>query len=197
MTSMIFLFICAGLSFNLILYFGLGLQSITLNEEKSSELSLPFFQAGVLFASVLVLWLVLTFLLPFLAFGFIEYFLLFPFSVLACVGIEYLSIQIIPSIVPEKNYFSADTGYNGLVFASLFLTLQLAEDVFSALILSLSFALGTLLTMFLLHYIHRRSLLEAVPANIRGRPLMLITLGLLSLIFSSLTAIFFKILGIF
>ena len=197
MTSMIFLFVCAGLSFNLILYFGLGLQSITLSEEKSSALSLPFFQAGVLFASVLILWLILTFLLPFLAFGFIEYFLLFPFSVLVCVGVEYLSVQVIPSLIPDKKHFSADTGYNGLVFASLFLTLQLAEDIFSALVLSLSFALGTLLTMFLLHYIHKRSILEAVPANIRGRPLMLITLGLLSLIFSSLTTIFFKILEVF
>jgi electron transport complex protein RnfA len=63
--------------------------------------------------------------------------------------------------------------------------------------LALSFVGGVLLTMVLIHYISKRSYLDSIPVMLRGRPLILISLGLLSLIFTSLTVIFLRILDIF
>ena len=195
MGSMFSLGVCAGLSFNLILHFALGIQGIAAGEERSDPI--PLFQVGVLFVSVLILWFIFSYLLSPLAFGFLEYVLLFPSGALACMGLETLCIRFIPSMVPDSKFFAADSAYNGLAMTSLYLTLHIAGTPREALILSLSFALGSLLAIFLLHYIRKRSALETVPPHLRGRPLMLIAMGLLSLLFTSLTTIFFKILGIF
>ncbi|MDR2535589.1 MAG: hypothetical protein LBD29_06105 [Treponema sp.] len=193
--GMISLFICASLSLNLILHFALGIQGIIEGQERAGPI--PFFQGGVLFVSVLVLWFFFSYIIAPLAFGFLEYVLLFPCSALTCVGLETLCARFIPHIVPDSKLFASESGYNGLVLTSLWLTLHIAGTPLDAAILSLSFALGSLFTMVLLHYIRKRSALEMVPVPLRGRPLMLITIGLLSLLFMSLTTIFFTILGIF
>ena len=193
--TIIFLFICAGLSFNLILHFALGAECFTEKEREGSDI--PVFQGGVLFVSTILLWFVCTYLLSFLAFGFLEYFLLFPLSAIACMVFEKVAINIFFQEGTPLKHFSADSGYNGLALTSLFLTLQIARTLFEAMFLALSFVGGVLLTMVLIHYISKRSYLESIPVMLRGRPLILISLGLLSLIFTSLTVIFLRILDIF
>ncbi|MDR0561408.1 MAG: hypothetical protein LBG73_01805 [Spirochaetaceae bacterium] len=195
MGSLISLFICAGFSLNLILQFALGIRGVAEGQERSDPI--PLFQGGILFVSVLSLWLVYSYIISPLAFGFLEYVLLFPLSALACIGLERLLVSFIPSMVPDSKWFAPDSGYNGLTPTALWLTLHIAGTPLEALILSLSFAVGIALTMVLLCYIRKRSALEAVPKNLKGRPLMLIAMGLLSLVFTSLTAVFFTILDIF
>jgi electron transport complex protein RnfA len=174
----------------------------------------------VLFITPFVLWLFFTYLLIPPAFGFLESFLLLP-AILAVSAVSGLifawffpggKITLNPSARPPRppstlRGFIANAGFeqalfsgsscNGLSLASLFLTLRLALKATEALALTLGFSLGVLLSALILREISRRSSLEAVPEPFRGAPLSLISMGLLSLIFSSLSAIFLRILGVF
>jgi electron transport complex protein RnfA len=174
----------------------------------------------VLFVTPFVLWLFFTYVLIPPAFGFLESFLLLP-ATLAVSAVSDLvfawffpggKLTLDPSARPprppltlrslikgagfEKALFSGPS-CNGLALASLFLTLRLALNPAEALALTLGFSLGVLLSAMILREISRRSSLEAVPELFRGAPLSLISMGLLSLVFSSLSAIFLRILGVF
>ena len=93
--------------------------------------------------------------------------------------------------------FSAYTAYDGLVPASFMITFALAENFAGAVVLSLFFALANLAAMLILNEIRRRSALEWVPRCLRGSPLILISMGLLSLLSASAAGICFKILEVF
>jgi electron transport complex protein RnfA len=113
------------------------------------------------------------------------------------VGLETVFFRLFPSPAPESNLFSPLSGYNGLVLGSLMLTLRLALSPAEALVLSLGFTLGALFAVLILNEIRRRAFPETLPPALRGTPLILISMGLLSLIFSSAAAIFLSALGVF
>ncbi|MDR1596480.1 MAG: hypothetical protein LBR99_02125 [Treponema sp.] len=223
MTILGILAVFSGLTLNLVLQFGLGISKIIdpkgLKPEREWEKFSALFWA-ILFVSVLILWVFFTYLLSSPAFGFLESFLLFPAAVLVSVAVELVFVYFFPdgkfalhkSGKTKRGRFNPwklaeSTGlshveiplssYSGLVLASLFLTLRLAASPVEALVLSLGFSLGCLAATLILREISRRSSLEAVPEAFRGPPLMLISMGLLSLIFSSVSAILFRVLGVF
>ncbi|MFP3042717.1 hypothetical protein LQZ19_12945 [Treponema primitia] len=188
------------------------------SEKEWGKFSVPFWT--IHFISVLILWLFFTYVLSPPAFGFLESFLLFPAAVLISMILKLVFVYLFPdgkftqdkSGRTKRGPFSPwelaeSTGlnrgelplssYNGLVLASLFLTLRLAVSLVEALVLSLGFSLGCLASTLILREISKRSSLEAVPGTFRGSPLMLISMGLLSLIFSSVSAIFLRALGFF
>ncbi|MDR0374920.1 MAG: hypothetical protein LBH85_04275 [Treponema sp.] len=176
----------ASLSLNLIVQFGLGIEEMP---EDGVVRSLPFFQAGVLFVTVFALWALFSYIVtPFFSVLF-KYFLLFPFSMLSCWALELAASRFIPKIIPQKKLFNAATAYNGLAFTALTLTLHIASTVLEAFVVSLNFSLGVLFSIFILDEIQRRSSFEAVPVFLRGKPLRLISMGFLSIIFSSTAAI--------
>ncbi|MDR2029588.1 MAG: hypothetical protein LBP93_08645 [Treponema sp.] len=195
MTTLVPLAVFSGLSLNLILQFGLGVRDIGTERPVFSPLS-PV-RWIVLVLSVFILWLVFTYILSPLGLGILEPFLLFPLSSLICMGGERALLRVFPPRKTEAGPFSPLSGYNGLVLGSLMLTLRLALSPVEALVLSLGFALGVLLAVLILNEIRRRSFLETLPPALRGSPLMLISTGLLSLIFSSAAAIFLSALGVF
>jgi electron transport complex protein RnfA len=129
--------------------------------------------------------------------GLLEYFLLFPLSGLLCLALELPASRIFPWFTPPSRMFSALTGYDGLVFLSILITLRLSLSFLETLILSFFFALGCLGAVIILREIRRRSVLERTPRWLRGSPLLLVSMGLLSLIFSSSALIFFRILKLF
>jgi electron transport complex protein RnfA len=149
--------------------------------------------------------------LPLPAFGFLESFLLLPAALLVSAVLELVFIYFFPGGKFTRDSFGkANRGHfrpglirdglsryscNGLAPASLFLTLRLAVSPADALVLSLGFSLGCLTAALILREISKRSSLEAVPIAFRGAPLTLISMGLLSLIFSSVAAIFLRTLG--
>ncbi|AEF83194.1 hypothetical protein [Leadbettera azotonutricia] len=180
----------SGLSLNLIFQFTLGCRGIS---EASRQGKIPLFQSGSLFVSVFILWIVCHYMLRSLSGGFLEYFLLFPLTSLACMGIEAVWDKIYPK-TEKVRVFSALTAYDGLALASLLLTNHLAVSIPEALLLSFSFSMGCLLAMLILGEIQRRSLLEWVPRSLRDSPLAIISMGLLSMIFASGAWICFGIL---
>ena len=197
MISLTALAVFSGLSLNLLLTFAIGSSGIVsgLNRERK----LPYVQIIVLFFSVIMLWIVLNYIFTFLSGGFLVFFLLFPFSALSCYSLELLievlikrfavKNPLIASLGKTKIYHSF-TAYDGLVPVSLFITMNLAWNLSSAIILSLFFALGNLLAILILDEISRRAGVEKVPRALRGSPLILISMGLLSFVFASLAGIF-------
>lgn len=192
MTVLIAMALCAGFSFNLIVHFGLGIQEVSDEE----SVPLPVFQCGVLFIAVFALWaffsIVITPFFPLL----LEYFLYFPLSALLCIGIEQIAARFFPkSSTPEKKIFKAGSAYNGLALTALILTVRFAGSFASAFVAAMSFPLGVLLSIVILNEIHKRAGVEAVPPFLRGKPLRLISIGFLSLIFASASAVLLSALA--
>ncbi|MDR2470803.1 MAG: hypothetical protein LBD09_01670 [Treponema sp.] len=194
MRALVSLVVFSGLSLNLLLHFALGLRGAAKREDRP----LPLFQLGIFFLAVVMLWVVFSLILNPLGLDFLEYPALFPLSVLACRGLERLFRRIFPrAAAGGSGYFRPGTAYEGLVPAALFITLGMAAAPAEALALSLGFSLGVLISLVLVKEIRLRSALEQVPPVLRGRPLALISMGLLSLIFSSVAAVLLKTLGVF
>ena len=189
----------SGLSLNLLLSFALGAAGAAGKAIPKAEAkqALPFFQLGFMFASVLFLWVFFSYAVPPYWRGFAVYFLFFPLSAIACMGLESSWERAFPKTAPSlsaRKVFSAFTAYDGLVPASLLLTFALAGTLSGAIVLSLFFALGNLTAMLILNEIRRRSALERVPRSLRGSPLVLISMGLLALVSASVAGICFRIL---
>jgi Na+-translocating ferredoxin:NAD+ oxidoreductase RnfA subunit len=79
--------------------------------------------------------------------------------------------------------------------AALFITLNIAGSLSEAAVLSLGFSCGILLAVIIAGEIRRRSQMEKVPQWLRGTPLVIIALGLLSLVCVSGALMLFQVLG--
>jgi Na+-translocating ferredoxin:NAD+ oxidoreductase RnfA subunit len=186
----------SGLSMNLILQFGLGLKGIAFDESIGKERLLA--GSGVLFAAVMLLWLIFLFIRSVLFLGLLEYVLLFPASFLVFSVFEYLVNRfMLKKNAEEGALLFGDRSTGGaLAGAALFMTLNVAGSPYEALVLSLGFSCSAALVMVVVGEIRRRAEMEAVPRRLRGGPLALIALGLLSLIFASGALMLFGVLGV-
>jgi electron transport complex protein RnfA len=222
----------SGLSMNLILRFGIGLQRIALKDDGGSA---PIRDSGkntkwafvvcpgMYFISVMLLWLFFSLLQSVLFLGFLEYILIFPVSSLFFTVVEYLARRLLLTTnrkgeAVSHNRFISDYFFSGLmtgagqsslngapvggipvgstpVGAALFIILGLAGSFAQAAVLSFGFAAGTALAILIVDEIRRRLAMEAVPRRLRGGPLVLITMGLLSLVFTSVAVVFYTVLG--
>jgi electron transport complex protein RnfA len=193
----------SGLSLNLLLQFALGTAGAAgdTGHKTNAKRELPLIQFCIFFISTLVLWVFFKYLLPDFWRIFSECFLFFPLSAIVCMGLELFVERGLPRIFPKftglRKSFSAITAYDGLIPASLIITFIVAETFTDVLVIALSFALGSLAAMLTLNEISRRSTLEWVPKYLRGTPLILISMGFLSLISIFAAGIFFRILEVF
>jgi electron transport complex protein RnfA len=202
----------SGLSMNLILQFGLGLRSLVkvenIGQEETSSITAATdkkkFLAGlgILGALILLLWLVFSLARSLLPLGFFEFILLFPASYLAFYVFEYAAhrVALAKAAKQGKTFVQKDAFVDSMLTdgmfcgAALFITLNVADSIVEAVVLSLGFTLGIALTVLIVGEIRRRSEMENVPQFLRGGPLALISMGLLSLVFSSAAVIFFEVL---
>ena len=193
----------SSLSFNLILHFALGASGVAGDAANKTDVrtELPYIQFAIQFISALFLWGFFNYVVPAFWKTFSVFFLIFPLSALVCIGLEVLAEHVLSQSLTDftgmKKTFTALTAYDGLVPASLLIALAVAENFADAFILSLFFAAGNLVTMLILNEIRRRSFLEWVPQYLRGSPLILISIGLLSLISASAAGMLFRILEVF
>jgi electron transport complex protein RnfA len=186
-----------ALSLNLLLHFALGIKELVRREQSTAVfLYYPWF---ILFVSTLFLWIFFARILSFTG-GFLDVLLIFPLSVLGSMGLEKLFFYALANEgsqhrEPEKNpgVFSIGSSYNGLAAAALFLTLRYALSFNDAFFLSLAFSAGGLLAFLIVKEIQRRTFLEAIPHGLRGTPILLVSMGLLSLLFSAVSVLFLKI----
>jgi len=196
LTALVMLAVFSGLSMNLILQFGLALKRVAFESAVGRERLLA--GMGILFTAIVALWLIFSFARSALFLGFLEYMLLFPASALAFSVLEYLTARfILKGDAGRKEAFFLNNPLSGgaLIGAALFITLNVASGLLDAIVLSLGFSCGTALVFVVVGEIRRRSEMEAVPRWLRGGPLALIAMGLLSLIFSSGALMLFGVLG--
>ena len=183
----------AALSLNLFLNCALGIKEL-IHRERSPGILL-YYPWIILFISTLLLWVFFARLL-FFSGGILDFMLIFPLSVLGGMGLEISFFRFVIKLSkPEErvNLFSVGSPYNGLCAAALFLTLHFSVSFADAFLLSLAFSIGGLLAFLIIKEIQKRSYLEAVPHGLRGTPMLLIAMGLLSLVFSAASVLFLKI----
>ena len=177
----------SGFAFNLVLKFGLGVREIFENREH--PLTSCLFQWLTMFIAVFVSWLIFTFILSPLTLGFFEYFLLFPLTVFLSFSLENMLLVLLPKNLTGNKGFSAYSSYSGLILTALILTLRLADTTPDALILSFGFSSGVFFSIVLLRMIKIRMKNEKIMPVFSGQPLLLTSMALLSLVFSSIAYI--------
>jgi electron transport complex protein RnfA len=188
----------SGLSMNLILQFGLALKRVAFDSYIGIGRERLLAGMGILFTAVVLLWLIFSFARSLLFLGFLEYMLLFPASSLTFSVLEYLTARfILKGDAGRKEAFFLNNALSGgaLIGAAIFITLNVAGGLLDAIVLALGFSCSTALVFVVVGEIRRRSEMEAVPRWLRGGPLALIAMGLLSLIFSSGALMLFGVLG--
>ncbi|MDR2376773.1 MAG: hypothetical protein LBD96_10095 [Treponema sp.] len=204
MIRLVILGVCASLAMNLLTQFGLGLAILAGGNGKQGKepvekahLSLPAFLG--LSASLFLSWAFFAYVLIPLSPGPYWYLLLYPLSATLIKGLERLCIKVsgpnsfFPRIENPVSFCSFPAAWVEFLPLGILVSLHLALHPLEALVLALGFSLGLCLSLGILREIHHRSRFEAVPPFLRGGPLVLISLGLLSLVFASASIIFFNL----
>ncbi|MDR2342976.1 MAG: hypothetical protein LBD86_00410 [Spirochaetaceae bacterium] len=187
MNNFIIPLVFSAFSFNLVLKFGMGVKEIF--ENRKNPMTVYLFQWLSMFITVFVSWLLFTFILSPLALGFFEYFLLFPLTVFLTAGLENILLIAFPRNFAKNKGFSAYSSYSGLVLTALILTLRLADTTSDALLLSFGFSSGVFFSIALLRVIKIRVKNERILDIFNEQPLLLTSMALLSLVFSSIAYI--------
>jgi electron transport complex protein RnfA len=185
--------VLGGLFLNLTLQMGLGIKEVWTEFDKPIRNS--FFECIILFIAVIIEWLIFTYILSPLNIGFLKYFAIFPFSAAIAVLFDTL-IKSLPFkfVLPEERIYSFQS-VSGLCVAAVLITLCLASKISDALILDLGFSLGTFVSIVILKAIRLRVANENTSSVLRGLPLMLISLGLLSLVWTSAALVYLSTKG--
>ncbi|MDR2659131.1 MAG: hypothetical protein LBC27_03980 [Spirochaetaceae bacterium] len=186
MNNLIILAVFSAFSFNLVLTFGLGTKEIFEVREHSVTGSL--LQLSIMFITIFVSWLFFTFILSPLSLGFLQYFLLFPVTFFLTYGIESL-FTLISGNTRQNKVFSLYTSYSGLIITGLILTLHLADTATDALFLSFCLSFSAFFAIMLLRMIKIRGKNEKIVPIFEGQPILLMSMALLSLVFSSVAYI--------
>jgi electron transport complex protein RnfA len=179
----------AALSLNLLLNFALGIREM-ISRERTPAIN-RYYPWIILFLATVLLWVFFAIILRPLG-GLLDYLLIFPLAVLGSLALEKLLFQFFPALSTNQSVFKIGSSYNGLSTAALVLTLHFAFDFGEAVLTSFAFSAGGLLAYLIIKEIQKRSFLESIPYGLRGTPILLISMGLLSLIFSAAVVLFLK-----
>ena len=183
------LFFFSTLSLNLLLNCALGMGELAARERSPRiRIYCPWF---ILFVSTALLWLFFD-RLPFFS-GSFDFVLIFPLSALSGLGLEKLLYRAVPWLGENPGAFVPGQAHGGLAAAALFLTRSFALSFSEALLLSAAFSGGSLAAFLIIKEIQKKSFLKIIPQGLRGKPVLLISMGLLSLIFSAAAVLFLTI----
>jgi electron transport complex protein RnfA len=187
----VFLFIIiSALSMNLLLQCGLGITVITASKKINYKQILIKF--GIIFLEIILLWFVFARIITPVISGFFMFVLLFPVCSVVYDGLEFLVFNFILKEKAENENSIHFAG--GITAVALFICLNLANGFKGVLSLSLGFMAGTLFVFLIIGEIKKKSELENVPRFLRGKPLTIISMALLSLIFSTASLLLFRII---
>jgi electron transport complex protein RnfA len=183
--------IFSGLAVNLMLQCGLGIRGAA--EVKSTDRKIELTKLGIIFTVTILLWTFFVGIVSSIISGVFIYVLLFPVSSLAYDGLEFLIFRY---LLEEDTVGECPVSFpGGITAAALFICLNIANNFIEAVVLSFGFVTGIFLVLLVLGEIRRRAYLEAVPRFLRGKPLALVSMGLLSLVFSTASLLLFRMIG--
>jgi len=193
------LFIYSAFAINLLLQCGLGIkgavESNIDNGGRSDPLDIKtLVKSGVIFFTVIIIWVFFSKVLFLLLPGIYLYILLFPVSFIVYDAMEYIVFRYVIKI--ENKNERLINFYGGITAVAVFLCMNMANNFLETVVLSLGFTTGIFFVKLLIREIRRRAALEAVPVFLRGKPLVLITMGMLSLVFTTASLLLFGMIGI-
>lgn len=182
----------AALSMNLFLNFALGAREILKRKEiPVLHLSYPWI---ILFVTSLLLWVLFARILRFSG-GIFDLLLLLPLSAAASSALEkfffYFASQY-KNLGANPELFTAGSAYSELTAVSALLTLRFALSFADAALLSLTFSVGGVAAFLIIKEIQKRSSIETIPYGLRGTPVLLVSMGILSLVFSAVSVLLLK-----
>jgi len=189
--SIVLLMIFSGLGMNLMLQCALGIRGAS--KIKNPCIKTVLVSMGIVFLSIILLWIVFTKIITSIISGLYIYVLLFPVSSLVYDGIEFIVFRYLYKKDTKNNCLF--NFYGGITAAALFITLNIANSILDAFSLSFGFSFGVILSFLILGEIQKRAALEAVPVFLRGNSLILISVGLLSLVFSAASILMYRVFG--
>jgi electron transport complex protein RnfA len=176
---------------NLVLQCGLGIKGAA--ESKNPLGMSTLIKSGIIFFSVILLWLFFSRMVYSLIPGVFVYVLLFPVSSIVYDGLEHLVFRYVYKKDTEGECFVNFPG--GITAVSVFICVNIADSFLQAVVLSFGFMAGIFLVYLIIREVRKRAALEAVPLFLRGKPLVLITMGMLSLVFSTVSILLFRMIG--
>jgi len=188
---LLLLFIYSGFAINLVLQCGLGIRGVV--DSKSTLNLSAFIKIGLMFFSIIFLWFLFSKVIYSLIQGIFIYVILFPVSVLVYEGLEYLILRFLLKKEEESESFISFA--SGITAVSVFICINLSNNFMETVTLSFGFTCGILIINLTIREIRRRAALEAVPVSLRGKPLVLIAMGLLSLILTTASLLLFRMIG--
>jgi len=188
----ILLLIYSGFTINLVLQCGLGIRGVA--DSKSSFNLSALIKISLMFLSIIFLWFFFAKVIYSLIQGVFIYIILFPVSVLVYEGLEYLIWRFL--LKKDEEDVSFISFASGITAAAVFICINLSNSFTETVILSFGFSSGILIVNLTIREIRRRAALEAVPVSLRGKPLVLIAMGLLSLILTTSSLLLFNMIGI-
>jgi Na+-translocating ferredoxin:NAD+ oxidoreductase subunit A len=189
--SFVILIILSAFSMNLTLQCALGIKGAV--ESKNPGHFSNFIRLGIIFFSVILLWAFFFKIIHSAISGLYIYILLFPISYIVYEALEYLLFHQLLKKRPVNECSINFPG--GITAAAVFLCVNIANNFTQAVILSFGFSAGVCLVLIITGEIRKRAALEAVPLFLRGKPLVLISMGMLSLVFSVSALLIFNMLG--
>jgi len=188
----VLLFTISAFYMNLMLQCGLGIKGT--DESKKCKKISTLIGLGIIFFSVNILWILFSKIFIHISAGLFIYILVFPVSYMVYEAFHLLFIRFIIKKDIGKESFVCFPG--GITAVSVFLCLNISNSFFQTFIISLGFVLGIMLIVLILREIRRQAFLEIIPAFLRGNPMILISMGLLSLVFSVSCTLVLRMIGI-
>jgi electron transport complex protein RnfA len=186
--QLLLLLICSGFSMNIVLQCGLGIKGAA--ESKNPPGLSTLIRTGMIFFSVIVLWLFFSRIVYSIIPSVFIYVLLFPVSSIVYDALEYVIFKYLYKGNSSGEYMVSFPG--GITAVCVFICINLADNFLEAAVLSFGFTAGIFIVYLILREVRKRADLEAVPCFLRGKPLVLITMGMLSLVFSLVSILLFR-----
>jgi len=183
------LFIYSGFTINIVLQCGLGIKGIV--DSKSIVNVSSFIRLGVIFSSIILIWLFVSSVVFSVFSGIFVYVLLFPLSAILYNGLEYF----IFTYIYKKETDTFVNFPDGIIAVSVFICINIANNLRETMMLSFGFTFGIFVVNLIVGEIRKRAALEAVPVFLRGKPLVIIAMGLLSLVFTAASLLFFRMIS--
>ena len=188
---LLLLFIYSGFTVNLVLQCALGIKGVV--ETKTTFNKFTLIKLGLMFFSVTILWFLFSRLFYSVVSGIFIYVVLFPVSAIAYDGLEFLVFRYV--IKKDAKSESIVNFPGSLTAVAVFICINIAGGILEAAVMSFGFIFGIFLVNFIIMEIRRRAALEAVPLFMRGKPLVLVVMGLLSMAFTTASLLFFRMIG--
>ena len=193
------LLIYSAFTINLLLQCGLGIIGAVETSSNNSKWREPLdlktlIKSCIIFFSVIILWFLFARVFYSILPGVYLYVLLFPVSSIVYDVMEYVIFRYV--VKKENQSERMINFYGGITAVAAFLCINIAKNILETIVLSLGFTIGIFFVKLIIREIRRRAALEAVPLFLRGKPLVLITMGMLSLIFTTASFLLFRMIGV-